>query len=700
MVRRSLRFPLLALAFFGCNYGAHALHSSDATRVTGAARAAKALANAGPTAPPLPLLLRIEPLDPDGAVSAGTVALARFGQRTFAFIADADDGAVVTFDVDLEQSLASTPLGARPSAVLVTGDGRIVALGADDARVHVFGLADPDRPLVRLRTIEVPTEPISAAAVPKTGSLLVTSRWGHALTLVDPSGTQAARTVDLPRDPGAAVASSDGRRAFVVHAVGSRASVVDLATMTAQTSSLDRTIHRTIFREMMMMPQASRMELTPIDLDSAPAPPMVSPPNAPPAQAVPIEPDVQALPPIEPPPKARPITKHALVPSRPEVEAVRLHADQGFALARVGDERIVAPDVDVDTGPAQPTGGYGGGFESPATPGIASFDEKGGGTPSGERVLGSSCLLPRGVATDPQTHRLFVACLGTAQIVVMQRGPSGWALYDTVSVPKGPTGIAIDPGGRRAVVWSGFDRAVSVLELGRVSKLRSKKSLSRMATAPSAEALRGRVLFNSSFDERVSSDGRGCASCHPDGRDDGMTWSSPGGRRETPMLLERIEGTAPYGWDGAAKDFRHHLTHTTARLGGDGLGKGDVADIEAYLGTLHPPAGPPERPETLALVARGKAVFDSAEAGCSGCHEGAASTDGDVHDVGSAAKGDARKSFDTPSLHLVAHSAPYFHDGRYATLSDLLVGVDGTMGQTAQLSPGDRAALQAYLEQL
>ena len=32
--------------------------------------------------------------------------------------------------------------------------------------------------------------------------------------------------------------------------------------------------------------------------------------------------------------------------------------------------------------------------------------------------------------------------------------------------------------------------------------------------------------------ERLSGDGRACASCHPDGRDDGLVWSTPNGPRQ------------------------------------------------------------------------------------------------------------------------------------------------------------------------
>jgi cytochrome c peroxidase len=72
--------------------------------------------------------------------------------------------------------------------------------------------------------------------------------------------------------------------------------------------------------------------------------------------------------------------------------------------------------------------------------------------------------------------------------------------------------------------------------------------------------------------------------------------------------------------------------------------------------------------------------------------------DGETHDVESPKRGELKQAFDTPSLHLVAHSAPYFHDGRFPTLAQLLAGSDGAMGTTSQLSSEDRDAFVAYLE--
>jgi cytochrome c peroxidase len=89
------------------------------------------------------------------------------------------------------------------------------------------------------------------------------------------------------------------------------------------------------------------------------------------------------------------------------------------------------------------------------------------------------------------------------------------------------------------------------------------------------------------------------------------------------------------------------------------------------------------------------------DAGCTNCHrEETALTDGSLHDVSSSSRGDRTSVFETPSLRFVAGTAPYFHDGRYATLRDLLYATRKTMGSTAHLGEADMAALEAYLRSL
>src|SRR5260370_38669806 len=46
-----------------------------------------------------------------------------------------------------------------------------------------------------------------------------------------------------------------------------------------------------------------------------------------------------------------------------------------------------------------------------------------------------------------------------------------------------------------------------------------------------------------------------CASCHPEGGDDGHVWMLDGLPRRTPAMRGTIAGTAPYHWPGDEKDL-------------------------------------------------------------------------------------------------------------------------------------------------
>ena len=206
----------------------------------------------------------------------------------------------------------------------------------------------------------------------------------------------------------------------------------------------------------------------------------------------------------------------------------------------------------------------------------------------------------------------------------------------------------------------------------------------------SAAAQKGRRLFHGASDVRISADGRACASCHPDGREDGLAWPTPFGKRQTPMLAGRLtDATAPFGWHGDGDTVQDHLQQTFQRLGGTGL-KG--ADLEALIAYCREMATPPSLPAPKAsLVAQGRELFFADTVGCATCHKEGGGSDGIRHEVGSGPK------LDTPSLKFLAGTAPYFHDGRYQTLAELLEHTQGKMGWGTEMTAQDRQALEAYL---
>src|SRR5262249_13510274 len=132
--------------------------------------------------------------------------------------------------------------------------------------------------------------------------------------------------------------------------------------------------------------------------------------------------------------------------------------------------------------------------------------------------------------------------------------------------------------------------------------------------------------------------------------------------------------------------------------------KVEVAALVDYISTMVPPVerAVPKSAEHQKLVARGRELFESAETSCSTCHDaGHAYADGQRHQVAVEREAPTKsEGFDTPSLRCVAGTAPYFHDGRYKTLDEVLIAPDHAMGESTRLSRQDRAALVAYLETL
>lgn len=630
---------------------------------------------------------------PLGASETGsTVALAAVGGRRVAFIADEDAGAVLTFDIDAKKQIASTAVGGVPSQLYVTRDGRVLVAVRDASKLVALRVERPDAPLERIGEAPTPAEPVALASSPDGKTIVVTAGWGQRLAAFD-AGTLAPRfEAKLPREPRGVVVSDDGKTAFVSHAVGSVVSVVDLAGA----KHAVRTVS-------MRGKDASAIAQTTQTRRLAGAEKKLA--------------------------AATGTFKAAALASVDRRAAEGRASCQGFVLAKSAaiENRIFAPQVMVDPGdPEQRPTGYGDAMSIPEVPAVAIIEEA-TGTPleaslavstaihpgarfgaRDPRTMMQDCLLPRAAAIDPQSKSLLVTCLGIDAVVAYDAASiaPGAAALRHWNVGAGPSGIAIDLSSRQAVVFSQFDRTVSILALGdgELTDDRSapapveKTTLAPLPNGPSPQMVIGRMLFHASGDVRISADGRACASCHPDGRDDAITWATPDGPRRSIMLAGRVSKTPPYAWNGNAATIDAHLGATFLRLRGQGIRSFELEALVAYVSSL--PAPPPRAIEDEAKVERGRRIFTSTEAGCSSCHAGSALTDGMNHDVGSKHAADVAEKFNTPSLRLVGGTGPYFHDGRYATLGELLRKSDGKMGRTKHLTNADLDALQSYLETL
>ena len=102
--------------------------------------------------------------------------------------------------------------------------------------------------------------------------------------------------------------------------------------------------------------------------------------------------------------------------------------------------------------------------------------------------------------------------------------------------------------------------------------------------------------------------------------------------------------------------------------------------IDEYLKSLTPVPRPHLIDSQLKPAAqRGKRLFESEQVGCRACHPAPLYTDLKVHPVGTRSPADHVDAFDTPTLFEVWRTAPYLHDGRYATIGELIVA--GRHGQ-------------------
>jgi YVTN family beta-propeller protein len=293
---------------------------------------------------------------------------------------------------------------------------------------------------------------------------------------------------------------------------------------------------------------------------------------------------------------------------------------------------------------------------------------------------------PWGVVCTPDGTRLCVAHSGTHEISVIER----LAMHEKLDgaadassdltflvgirrrvrlVGNGPRGLAIS--GQRVLAAMYFTNAVDVVELEPAPRDLAR-SIALGPERTQGPARRGERLFH---DAEICFQGwHTCASCHPDGRSDGLNWdllNDGVGNPKNAKSLVLSHDTPPAMItgvrDGALSAVRSGIRHIHFAVASDD----DAEDIVEYLRTLQPVVSPYAVEGRGGKVAqRGKAVFD--RAGCSLCHPPPLYTDLNSYDVGTGTGRDAGRPFDTPTLVEVWRTAPYLGDGRAATLREAI----------------------------
>ena len=189
--------------------------------------------------------------------------------------------------------------------------------------------------------------------------------------------------------------------------------------------------------------------------------------------------------------------------------------------------------------------------------------------------------------------------------------------------------------------------------------------------------------------------GVACASCHPEGREDGRVWEFDGiGKRRTQSVAGGVLEAGPLHWSGDLANFDALIGEVLVnRMQHAQPGPNHAKAFASWLDAI--PAPTPVAAIDAAAAEKGRALFNDAAVGCATCHGGPRLTTSETADVGTGQR------FKIPSLIGIAARAPFMHDGCAATLKDRFGYCGGSEhGSTASLTTEQVNDIVAYMETL
>ena len=294
-------------------------------------------------------------------------------------------------------------------------------------------------------------------------------------------------------------------------------------------------------------------------------------------------------------------------------------------------------------------------------------------------------------------------------------GASSEFVTARVPVKNNPRGVTVSPDGRTAWVANTLDDSLSVIDLAR------RAVVSRVDLGGPAEQTHirwGERLFHSAnitFQRQFA-----CATCHPDGHVDGLTYDiEADGIGVSPVdnrTLRGIYDTDPFKWEGTnatlARQCGARLAVFFTRI--SPFTPEELQAVNDYTVTI---SRPPNRHRALGATLtdaqrRGKLVFERQftadgreippEGRCVYCHFPPYFTDRQRRDVGSRYAMDRQGAFDVPHLNNIYDSAPYLHNGMANTLEEIwtVFNPRDTHGYTNDLTKDQLNDLIEYLKTL
>lgn len=615
------------------------------------------------------------------ATHSSSIALSPAGDRLFVVNADSDSVSVIdpaARSLVAEIALGTPVIDPATGAFTPSVMPRALAVAPDGATLYVTGERAGDLFAIELasrdvRSVAVCSEPIGVLVDPEGTAVFVACAQDEEVVRVEVTSLTVTVRVPVEREPWALAWSSDGE-VLVSHLVSPEVTVLDPGTLAIETT--------------WTLPDLARRDNDP------------------------------RLPHGQP----RGLYDLAPRPGTAEVWIAHILLGTDTPQPELDFESTVFPSLAV----VRADGSYRRTL-SVDVDGIPRIDGSFGDIVSGPHALAFTADGAYALVVDTSSEDILVVD-ARAEVEASLLRPLPGHMPEGIAIAADDSVAFIDERNTGDVAIVRLDRTDSSLELA------VDGVIPRLTRDPMPPDLRlGQHLFYSANSDEypiTRNHWVSCASCHIEGRSDAVTWLFAQGPRDTPTNAGGMRDTGFLFRTADRSRVQDYWKTVNIEQGGrfDPIAQADLLDpLAAYVDLAIPAPIPPATDPTL--VVRGRALFEDPSVGCSGCHRGPRFTDSgagnptldlagtvQLHDVGTCVTDDAAFPdvahtdieghprdacrFDTPSLTGVASSPPYLHDGRAATLRDVLALTRGTMGHTEGLGSADLDALVEYLRSL
>jgi len=551
---------------------------------------------------------------------------------------------------------------------------RVLVADAENDRLRVFGLTNGLRYEVALPKHSWPTRALELA----DGKIRVLLRASGELAIVTPAAGDnkpaQVTTVAVCAEPRALTAGKNPGEVLVGCAGG------ELVTVAG--AQVGETLASTVeWRDLVRRPDGSTLgtsfraaELVTLSggaVNSRLKPPAQSLPRTTINPAEPVMHVAQVAWRMVPGPGGRTFVVH------------QLHADS-IRVESVVPGLQTIPLSSTPYGGGAPSAGNGPGLpptcnESAVVTGITTVNA--GGVTAVQRT---NDVLPVDAALSPDGTQLAVASAGGTGLSIYPTGlldTSNTCLTSTAGLP----GISLT-----SVVWVSNTRLV-VME-----SLRSTPMVFDLATGAShmmgTEADRSSPAHALFHQAPPNGAALACASCHPEGGEDGHVWNIDGKPRRTQSLAGGVMERMPFHWRGDLSSLSSLLTDTfEKRMGGAPI----PADLQSALGTWLDTIPAPKASVVLSADAKTAGLAAFARGQCTSCHLDNGHLEGPAADIGT---GEPMRS---PSLLGLQARAPYLHTGELVDIRARVMGnLHRAHGRVDLLSMPEKESLITYLQSL